>query len=627
MVNRIKIIAFFMLLNFAAFGQKNKDNILLKIDDKPVYESEFIRLFGKNKNLKVDGNTASIDNDIKLFIDYKLKLMEAKELQMDTVPSYVEEVSRYRNQLVLPYLNDNTLIDSIVREAYDRSLTEVKASHILIKVAKNSKDTVAAYEKISKIRDRVIAGEDFTNLAKTYSEDPSAKVNGGDLGYFSVFKMVYSFESAAYNTKVGEVSKVFRSQFGYHILQVDDVRDSMGEIEVAHIMIRDTTKTGESTIDKVYREILSGGDFDDLAKKYSDDRRSAQNGGKLSKFTYGAVPPPFGEVSFSLSSNNEYSTPFKTEYGWHIVRFIKLYPIGSFEDSEKKLLEKTKRDIRSKTLSNPVVLRLKNEYKIEINEASKEDFKDLNFIPKDTLNKWLITIENDTIHQKEFSTYAKNRRDKEPLDNFNAFLDKEILDYYKDHLEETDEDFKNLFEEYKNGLLLFDLMKEKIWDAAQNDSIGIENYYNANKSLYVRPETFNTVVVSTKDKEEGATLFELIEESSSSDEIMKALEEREHVLVKSGDFEKDNSIFPKETLFENNSTKSYEEDGYVIIVKILSKEGSIQQELEDVRGKVINDYQNEIQENWLNELRSKHKIKVYKRRVKKVAKKMEVYGE
>ena len=627
MLNKIITFTFFMLLSVVTLAQKNKENVLLKIDKNAVYESEFLRLFGKNKNLKVAGDAPTIEDDIQLFIDYKLKLIEAKELQLDTIPSYVEEVTRYRNQLVLPYLNDDSLIDSIVREAYQRSLTEVSARHILIKIPADSKDTLVAYEKISKLRSQVLEGANFSELAKANSDDPSAKRNGGDLGFFSVFRMVYPFENAAYSTEVGEVSEIFKSQFGYHILQVDAIRESMGEMEVAHIMIRDTTKTGASAINKVYGEIVAGGDFAALANKYSDDKRSAVNGGKLSKFSIGAVPAPFGEISFSLSESKEYSEPFRTPFGWHIVRYIKHYPVSSFEDAVEELTEKTKRDSRSKTLSNPVVLRLKKEYTIEINESAKKDFETLNFAVIDSLDTWLVKIEKDTLTQKDFSLYANNRRDKGTKENFEAFLDEEILAYYKEHLEDTNEDFKNLFEEYKNGLLLFDLMKLKIWDAAQNDTIGTQEYYAAHPKKYTQPETYKAVVVSTKNKEEAAALFEYISDTSSIDSIQEKLASKEHVLVKSGDFEEDNAIFPKEVQLEENTTKSYEEDGYFITVKIVTKEAAFLQEFDEVKGKVISDFQDDIQSNWMEELRAKHSIKIYKRRVKKLASKMEIYSE
>lgn len=627
MIKKIKTIAFFLLVSSITVAQKSKDKVVLKIDKKPVYKSEFVRLFGKNENLKIQGQSPSIDDDIQLFVDYKLKLIEAKELQMDTVFTYVEEVARYRNQLVLPYLNDDSLIDSIVKEAYDRSLSEVRASHILIRVDKNATDTVAAYEKVTAIRNSILEGADFDKIAKEKSEDPSAKTNAGDLGYFSVFRMVYAFENAAFNTPKGEVSEVFRTQFGYHFLKVTDTRKSLGEMEVAHIMLRDTTAVGASTINKVHKELLAGGDFEELAKKYSDDKRSSANGGKLNKFSIGSLPPPFGEISFALTEDDKYSKPFRTAYGWHITKYINYYPVGSFEDSKKELLQKTKKGVRSKTLSNPVALRLKKEYAISINKEAKKDFENPSFIVKDSLNTWLITIQNDTLTQKDFSNYTMNRRDKTALQNFDSYLDQEVLEYYKVHLEETDEDFKNLFEEYKNGLLLFDLMKEKIWDAAQNDTIGLEKYYELNKVEYVKQKTFNAVVVSSKNTEELEALKEFVSQADSIAIVESKVQSLENVLLKSGDFEKDNSVFPENVDLTTGTISVYQEKGYNIIVKVFSNEDSVQQEFEDIKGKVISDYQNHIQETWLSELRAKHKIKIYKRRVKKLASEMKMYGE
>lgn len=628
MKNQLSIFFLVFVLGTSMFAQKKGDKVLLKIDGKPVYQSEFKRLFGKNKNLKIDGQEPSLEEDLQLFVDYKLKLIAAKDLQLDTLPEYQKEVTRYRNQLALPYLNDDSLIDSLVEEAYQRSLKEIRASHILIKLGEHDTDTVKAYEKIKDLRTQIVNGADFASMAQKHSEDPSAKKNKGDLGYFSVFRMVYSFENAAYNTAEGEVSEIFRSQFGYHILKVDDVRASEGEVEVAHIMIRDTTATGKQTIDKVLNDVKDGGDFSELAKKYSDDRRSAGNGGKLAKFGRGALPPPFGEVSFSLSKENEYSEPFKTAYGWHIVRFIEKYPVGSFEDSKEELLRKAKRDGRAKTLANPVVVRLKNEYAITVNEEAKLAYKDVQMgVVNDSLNQWLVTIENDTLTQQDFTAYIKNRRDRKPLDVFDAFVDEEILNYYKAHLEETDEEFKYLFQEYKNGLLLFDLMKLKIWDAAQNDSIGLQKYYDEHITDYIKPETFKSIVVSTKNETEAGELQAYLAKTASLDTIQEALVTKEDVLFKTGDFKADDSIFPENVELTPETTNSYKEDDYHVIVKIVSKEPSLQREFKDVKGKVISDYQNQIQEDWLEALRGQHKIKFYKRTVKKLKKEMEIYSE
>lgn len=627
MIKDIKTIAFFLLLSSILVAQKSKDKVLLKIDNTKVYTSEFIRLFGKNKSLKIQGETLKINDDIRLFVDYKLKLIEARDLQMDTIPLHIEEVARYRNQLVLPYLNDDSLIDSLVKEVYDRSLIEIRASHILVLVDKNATDTIAAYKKIIAIRNSILEGADFDKVAAEKSEDPSAKKNAGDLGFFSVFRMVFPFENAAYKTPIGDVSEVFRTQFGYHFLKVTDSRKSLGKMEIAHIMIKDTTSTGASTIHKVYKELIDNGNFEELARKYSDDKRSSSKGGKLNRFSIGDLPVPFGEISFALTEQDIYSKPFKTVYGWHIVKYINHYPIGSFEEVKKDLLQKTKKDGRSKTLSNPVVLRLKKEYTISVNEEAKKEFENPKFSVKDSLDTWLIVIEKDTLTQKDFSNYISIRRDRTALQNFDPYLDKEVLEYYKVHLEETDEDFKNLFQEYKNGLLLFDLMKEKIWDAAQNDSIGLQKFYELHKDEYVKPETFKVVVVSSKNMKDEIQLKEFISKSDSIAVVEVKVESLENVLLKSGDFEKNNSIFPENVDLTTGITSVYQENGYSIIVKVFSKQDAIQQEFKEIKGKVISDYQNDIQETWLSELRAKHKIKVYKRRVKKLASEMEMYSE
>lgn len=617
---------FFVFLVLSAFSQVTNETVLLKIDDNPVYQSEFLGLFSKNRNKDSEYKKEDLKKDLTLFIDYKLKLIVAKETGLDTVKTYIDEVKRYKNQLTLPYLTDDTYNDSLVKQAYERSLKEVKASHILVKVAGSSKDTVKAFEKISNLRKQIIEGADFIEVASKNSEDPSAKKNGGDLGYFSIFKMVHTFEDAAFSTAKGEVSEVFRSRFGYHILKVDDIRDSKGEIEVAHIMIRDTTANGKSTIDKISTEINNGGVFEELAKKYSDDRRSAENGGKLKKFTMGSMPKPFDEFSFSLSAEKEFSKPFRTAYGWHIVRFLKHYPISSFEDSRKDLMRRVKSDARSKVLSNPIVDKLKKEYKISVNPIAKEEFNDNTIGARlDSINKWLLVINTDTITQKHYAKYIENRRDKHPLEVYKDFEEKEILDYYKENLEESNPEFKNIFAEYKNGLLLFDLMKVKIWDYAQNDTLGLIKHYNLNLKDYIKKEQVKALVVTAKTESKIDSIKTIISKSEDLKLLNKSLADTKGVLIKSGDFDKTADIFPSKVEFIEGTTQKYQEKENFVLVKVFSVSKEEQQDFHDVKGKVMNDYQNAIQKNWLQELRNKHKVKVHKWKLRSTRKLMETY--
>ena len=598
----------------------------MEIDGKPVYQSEFIRLFTKNNSLKVAGQKPSITSDLELFVDYKLKVLEAKKLKLDTLPSYLKEVDKYRTQLMEPYLTDNSYIDSLVQQAYDRSLKEIKASHILIKSSNKSKDTLQAFTKISQLRKALLAGADFSKLAQQQSEDPSAKKNRGDLGYFSVFRMVHPFEDAAYQTPLGEISKIFRTRFGYHIMKVEDIRDSMGEIEVAHIMINDTTSNGKSTIDKVYRQIQNGEAFEELSKKFSDDRRSANRGGRLQRFTMGALPPPFGEISFSLSEEKKYSQPFRTAFGWHVVKFIKHYPIKSFEEVEKELFDKVKKDSRSKSLANPVAERLKKEYNLQTNLQAKEALK----VPEQfglskTSNTWLLVVEKDTLTQNDLRIFAKSKNATSPMSVYEAFVDDQVLNYYKRNLETTNEEYRNLFQEYKNGLLLFDLMDLKVWDAAQKDSLGLESFYASNIENYKTKAIANALVLTTKNSKEVAGLQTLLENSSNVDSLKTLLEGYKDVLVKAGDLEKESTIFPQKTDFSNDNPQVYHEKDNYVLVKILGQKEAMIQPIGEIKGKVISDYQNQIQEDWLRSLRAEHSLKINKRRLRKIKKQLSFY--
>jgi peptidyl-prolyl cis-trans isomerase SurA len=238
MIKKI-IIALVICVILPLNAQNKKDKVLLTIENKPVYVSEFLRVYNKNKEVVSQENKKDINEYLDLFINYKLKLRQAYDLKLDTVPSYIKEFTKYKEQLIEPFLKDRNVTDNLVREAYDRMKQEVKASHILVKLDAHAlpKDTLKAYNKLIEAREKILKGADFEVVAKEYSEDPSAKKNGGDLGYFTAFSMVYRFENAAYTTNIGDISMPFKTNFGYHIVKVNDKRASKGEVKVAHIMV------------------------------------------------------------------------------------------------------------------------------------------------------------------------------------------------------------------------------------------------------------------------------------------------------------------------------------------------------------------------------------------------------
>lgn len=493
---KIKILSICVLLvSMSIFSQK-KSKTLVTINEENITVADFKRVYEKNLDAIDNKEAKDVTNNLELFINYKLKVKEAYQLKLDTLPSYKKEIETYKNQLAAPYLQDTTFLDKMVKDVYFRVKNKVKAKHILIRTAKDArpKDTIKAYNKILKIRNRILAGEDFEKVAQETSEDNSArddaksgrKGNKGNLGYFDAFKMVTPFEDAAYNTKVGQVSKPFRTQFGYHILKVDDLKPSEGEIEAAHILILDTTDVGKKKIFEVYEKLIVNNSFEELAKQYSEDNGSKNRGGKLGKFGTGRMVKPFEDAAFSLQKEGAFSKPFKTRFGWHIVKLIKKHPVKPFKELEKELRNKIKNSARMQMSETAVINKLKATYNIVENEAAKKilDRKNIRAIPKDSLQIMMFSINDKKIKQEDFIDYIKNRRNQPIFSLFEMFKNQEILTYYKENLVNTEPEYAYILKEYEDGLLLFELMQDKIWKKSTKDTLGLQNYFEKHKANY-----------------------------------------------------------------------------------------------------------------------------------------------
>ncbi len=486
------VLVFFSI---AIVAQK-KDKVLMTIDGEEIMISEFKRVYEKNLDAIDNEEAKDLNKNLDLFINYKLKVNEAYAIQLDTLPSYIKEMNMYRNQLATPYIQDSTYVNRLVKEAYFRTKNEIKAKHILIRTPKTptSKDTLDAFKKITEIRNRIINGEDFEEVAESVSEDPSARTdlksgrkgNRGNLGYFSAFKMVYPFEKAAYTTKVGEVSMPFKTRFGYHIVKVDSLRPSRGEVEVAHILIQDKSAKGKELIDSIYNRLENDEQFKMLARKYSDDRGSKSKGGKLRKFGSGVMVQPFDKIAFSLTKEGAYSKPFKTRFGWHIIQLIKKHPVQSFQELKGELTNRIRSTDRLQLSEKAVVNKLKKTYSVkEFNDAkSILDLKNIRELSTDTLNATLFKINEKEIKQSDFISFIKRKRNTSIFDLYKEFKNEEILNYYKDNLEKTEPEFAHLLKEYEDGLLLFELMQRKIWDKASKDTLGLQNFYKLRLNNY-----------------------------------------------------------------------------------------------------------------------------------------------
>jgi len=347
--------------------------VVMTVDGKPVTRAEFEAIYKKN-NKDAQVTKEALDEYLDLFVNYKLKVREAEVLGMDTISKFKNELDGYRKQLSRPYLIDRELNDALMREAFDRMQKEVRASHILVQVAPEAspEDTVIAWKRVNVLRDRVLKGEDFASVAKgtVGSDDPSAQKNGGDLGWFSALQMVYPFENAAYNTKLGEISTPVRTRFGYHIIKVIGQRPARGQVKVAHIMMRSTDQdtpeqkaASEKRIQEVYQQLSTNKiTFGEAAMKYSEDESSNTKAGELPMFGTGKMIEEFEDAAFALQRPEEISAPIKSRYGWHIIKLLEKQTPPDFDGAKAELKNKISRDSRAEITRKVFIDRLRKEY-------------------------------------------------------------------------------------------------------------------------------------------------------------------------------------------------------------------------------------------------------------------------
>ncbi|NRD21409.1 peptidylprolyl isomerase [Winogradskyella eckloniae] len=624
-----------VLFAFNVSFAQEKDEVLITVGDNPVMASEFLRVYNKNLDLVRDESQKDIDGYLKLFTEYQLKLNEAKRLKIDEDKNYQREFTRYKKQLIKNYLSENKVTDALVKEAYDRSKIDVKASHILVRLDATTADTTAAYNQVLALRKRVLK-EGFDSVKAKMHDGKTIFLE--DLGYFSAFKMVYDFETAAFNTPVGEISMPFRTQFGYHVVNVMDKRESRGTISAAHIMVnskqKDSLLNPETRINSIYQKLNQGESFEALAKQFSEDKSSANNGGKITPFKSGQLSSTvFEDVAFGLKNNNEISKPFKTAYGWHIVKRINLEPVPPFEDVKDSFVKRVKRDSRSKLINEAMVAKLKKNYKINYNPDAKAYF--VNALNENFYNRsWKLPSDLKeaeavfTINDRKFTylafgnhlmtaqrLYASKTMPFESIidKEFESFFEASIFKYREDNLETENEDYANILKEYRDGLLLFDLMEKELWNKASKDTVGLENYYNSHKANYQWNDRVDVQIATTTDQSILKKLRKLMKKGKSETEITESLNTKDNtsVIFTKGIYNLDNSILPSDFIAEQGLSKVYNNHNEAFhIINVKEVLAARPKTLEEAKGNVINDYQNEIEANWIKGLYNRYKVEI-----------------
>ena len=640
------LLSFISLFLFSGLFAQN--NILLTIANKKIEKEEFERIYQKNKKNFSTEKITSVDDYLDMFIKFKLKVIEAESLGLDTSSAFKKELNSYRKQLIKPYFVDDSCEKELINEAYERSLYEIRAKHILVKLSPDAseEDTVFAYNKALEIRRRILNGEPFSVVAKGSSDDPSVRNNGGDLGYFTVLQMIYPFENAAYNLKKSEISYPVRTKFGYHIIQNIDKRKTKGQVKVAHIMLtlpkgisEEKADEKEELIKQIYHRLMDGGDFGEMVTQYSEDRGSARNKGELPWFGAGRMVKPFENAAFELKNNNDISKPIKTSFGWHIIKLIDKKTIGSFDDMKDELKNRIERDERIIIAQNKFEEKLKKEYNVIEDTNSYLELLDyvteinIQSYNSPNLNNTLFTINKRVYTKGDFLLYLKDIGKSYKLNTitfakyYNIYLHDILISLDDNNLENKHPELKYLLKEYHDGILLFELTDKVIWTKASKDTIGLEKYFKKNRDNYMWDERYDGIIYFCENENVCSKIKDLtrkrfLRRALSPNEILNKFNEKDKNLVRieKGIYSKGQNNIVDAKIWGEKSLYETEKNTIFLKGKLIAP---AKRNFDEVKGSVIADYQNYLEKLWINKLEKKYNIIVNNEVLNKLKNKIE----
>lgn len=633
-MNSIRI---FMLLVLASTGilkgQSLDSEVLFSINGEEVFVKEFLESYNRNLDLIQDPEQKKLDYNLELYKKYRAKLQQAHVLGLDTLSSYKEEIATYRKQLSESYFNDPKEEEKLIQEAYERSKFELNVSHILILVKEDASENEkkAAISKLNSIKEEIESGKiNFADAAKKYSQDPSAKSNSGNLNWMTVFYMVYPFESAAYELEVGELSNPVKTQFGYHLLKLNKKRESLGKVQLAHILKyyipgkdRDSLDiVNKNLLDSISLQVKEGKDFGDLARRYSDDKRSGMNGGNIPPVGVGRLFPEMEKHAFSLEEG-ELSQPFKSRYGWHLLKLNKKMTIASYEESKDELLKQIRKESRHSKIEKSILGHLKQKYKIVVDEKNMklfesklndENISKTEFINVAKGNSIVLKINEKKVSLDSYIEYYK----KHPVQNKaklsasyliekqrEDFINSEVLAYYDSNLEKEYPEFELVMRNYKEGILVYNLMNEKIWLQSYRDTVGINNFYQNNKEKYMWPERGNLLVAKCFNEKAANKVKKYLKRDWTKEKIEKKLNKPSDVNVtfQSGIVTKENKVVPEDFKWELGVSDIYKKsDNNYVIINVLNFVEPQIKTFEEAEKRIRSDYQTFLEEQWEIEL-------------------------
>ena len=628
-----------------------RSQTLFTYGKEKVDAKEFLRAYNKNNAATQAGSReASIKQYLDLYIASRLKIEEAHNRGYDTLPQVKSEINNLRSQIINNYLADEESITRMVDEAFERSQHDIHVAHIFVALQPLAAGgDNPAWTKISNAYNELKNGADFATVAKKYSDDPSVKENGGDIGFITVFSLPYEFENVIYSTPPGQTSKPFASKRGYHIFRNIEQRPAMGTVKIKQILLafppqsspEDKARIGKRA-DSLYEALKKGADFGKLAQQFSNDNLSANSGGLVAdEIGIGEFDPAFEKVVFALQKN-EMAKPLATAYGYHIVQLIdhKSVPSEKSRDFLSLLRSQVERSDRMEVPRKALVKKILAQAGFKKNYTDEKEFQQLSdsllefkrmtMPTRFTRESELLTIGSHRVSVQEWINYAQTWRFKpdgsgvKPYDDLmTEFIDFTATNYYKDHLEDFNDEFRYQMNEFKDGNLFFEIMQREIWDKAQTNDAGLRKYFEQHKDRYKWDRSADAVIFFCNDSSVVALLHGQVKRNPRDwRNLSAALSEK--VVADSARFEISqipnggSKSLKAGTLTDPVHSESDNSSSFAYIVKLYDKPTT--RSFEEAKGFVINDYQDELDKEWVAKLRQKYPVEINQKTLAEIIK-------
>jgi peptidyl-prolyl cis-trans isomerase SurA len=634
---RISYTFFIVLFSLILANTQNPNETLFTVNGHPVTVSEFQYIYGKNNGKEADYSKKSIDEYLELYKKFKLKVEKAKKLRLDTLPELKEELKMYTQQVSNSYIMDKEVTEQLIREIYERQKKDISVKHVFIQMPANPTpaDTLAAYTRVMKAYEELTKGVPFGKVVSDNSDDRSNLDYSGDLGYVTAMLPdgFYEVESALYNLRVGDISRPVRSTSGYHILRVDDIRPARREMEIAQILIKKPAE--KALLDQITSEIKSGADFRMLVQKYSADENTKSKDGYIGFVGINQFEKEFEDAIFNLAKDGDISNPIESRIGYHFIRRISHKEELPYSQAKEKIKALIESDGRYQYARSKVIDRIKTTNNFTVFQNNLEKF--IAALPADfTSFSWevsptlpdieIFSLGKQLYKSKDFALYLKSNTEERLIypngtppaqvipGLFKSYVNEKVIEFEQKHLAEMYPEFKNLMREYEEGILLFEITRQSVWDKASSDTLGLKKYYDKNKANYKWNERalINEYTVKSVDENIVKSIYDFSGKNPIEKTIKKFNKKQKLISYQKEYLEKESDEM------KNLSWKAgfltpfsiNKDQGAATWKKIEMIQAPTTKTLDEARGYVIADYQDHLEKEWIAELEKEFKVEI-----------------